>query len=72
MPREVDIFFFRDGEVPMWEQSPQGGIWIIKVKKEDDVDLMWESTLLALVGEQFNESNVIGASLSLRTKQRLI
>ena len=56
----------------MWEQSPQGGIWIIKVKKEDDVDLMWESTLLALVGEQFNESNVIGASLSLRTKQRLI
>ena len=56
----------------MWEQSPLGGIWITKVKKEDDVDRMWESLLLALIGEQFGEPNVIGVSLSLRTKEKLI
>jgi len=51
MPREIDLFFFRHGEVPMWEQSPQGGIWITKVRKDDDVDRMWEALLLALIGE---------------------
>merc|ERR1711981_363625 len=32
---------------------------------------MWESLLLALIGEQFGESNVIGVSLSLRSKEKL-
>ena len=56
----------------MWEESPIGGIWITKIKKEDNVDAMWEALLLALVGEQFGESSVIGVSLSLRTKEKLI
>ena len=56
----------------MWEMSPKGGLWITKIKKEDDVDCMWESLLLALIGEQFGEPNVIGVSLSLRTKEKLI
>lgn len=72
MPREIDLFFFREGEVPMWEESPNGGIWITKCRKEDDVDKMWEAILLSLIGEQFKEPNVIGVSLSLRTKERLI
>ena len=72
MPREIDLFFFRDNEVPMWEESPKGGIWITKVKKDDDVDKMWEALLLALIGEQFGELNVIGVSLSLRAKEKLI
>ena len=72
MPREVDLFFFRDEEVPMWEESPNGGIWIIKVRKDDNVDLMWEKLLFALIGEQFEEPKVIGAGLSLRTKERLL
>ena len=72
LPREIDLFFFRAGEIPMWEESPKGGIWITKCKKDDDVDAMWESILLALVGEQFKDLNVIGVSLSLRAKERLI
>jgi len=72
MPRDIDIFFFKDGQVPMWEESPEGGIWITKIRKDDDVDSMWEALLLALIGEQFGESNVIGVSLSLRTKEKLM
>jgi len=33
---------------------------------------MWESLLLALISEQFEEPRVIGMSLSLRTKERLL
>jgi translation initiation factor 4E len=72
MPREIDIFFFREHLVPMWEESPNGGIVILKIKKGDDIDKMWEQILFNLLGEQFEEPNVIGASLSLRTKERLL
>jgi len=71
MSRDNDIFFFRENEVPMWEDSPNGGIWIVKIKKEDNIDLMWETLLFALIGEQFEEPNVLGLALSLRTKERL-
>jgi Eukaryotic initiation factor 4E len=53
MPREIDLFFFREGEVPMWEESPNGGIWIIKIKKEDNVNKMWESLLLSLISNPY-------------------
>ena len=56
----------------MWEESPEGGIWITKLKKHDNVDLMWENLLLAIIGEQFGGLSVVGVSLSSRTKDRLI
>jgi len=72
MAREIDLYFFREGEVPMWEESIFGGLWILKVKKEDEIDKMWETLLFALIGEQFEEPKVIGLGLSLRTKERLL
>lgn len=51
MPREIDLFFFRENLVPMWEESPNGGIVILKVKKEDNIDKMWESIMFALFGK---------------------
>lgn len=56
----------------MWEESPLGGIWIAKIKKDDNIDKMWERMLFALIGEQFGEPNIIGVSLSLRIKERLL
>ena len=72
LPQNSDIFFFRDKEVPMWEHSPKGGVWITKVQKEDNVALMWESLLLAAIGEQFGDSQVIGVSLSLRSRDTIL
>ena len=51
MPREIDIHFFRDNLVPMWEDSPEGGIVILKIKKDDNVDRMWEAILFAMIGK---------------------
>ena len=51
MPREIDIHFFRDNLVPMWEDSPEGGIVILKIKKDDNIDKMWESILFSMIGK---------------------
>ena len=74
MPREIDIHFFRDNLVPMWEvstylrvlltrifvqDSPEGGIVILKIKKEDNVDKMWESVLFAMIGKHSLSQNVL-------------
>ena len=85
MPKEIDIHFFRDDLVPMWEDSPEGGIVILKIHQNDDIDKMWETILLNMIGklqickinklltgEQFEEPKVIGASLSLRSRERLL
>ena len=72
MPKEMDLFLFKEHEVPMWEENPNGGIWITKHKHHENVDLMWESLMFSLIGEQFNEPNVIGISLSLRQKDKLL
>tara|TARA_B110000285_G_C14679204_1_gene403863 strand:+ start:70 stop:225 length:156 start_codon:yes stop_codon:yes gene_type:complete len=51
MPKEMDLFLFKEGEVPMWEESPNGGIWITKLKFHENVDLMWESLMFSIIGE---------------------
>ena len=63
MRREFDIYFMRDKELPMWEvsycyvkwlavqESPCGGVWLLKVKRQDNVNKMWESLLFALIGK---------------------
>jgi len=33
------------------KESPDGGIWIIKIKRDDNIDKMWESILFAMIGK---------------------
>lgn len=33
------------------QESPNGGVWIIKIKRDDNIDKMWESTCFALIGK---------------------
>lgn len=33
------------------QESPNGGIWITKIKKEDNIDKMWETLLIALISK---------------------
>ena len=51
MPREIDIHFFREDLVPMWEDSPEGGVVILKIQQNDDIDKMWETILLNMIGK---------------------
>jgi translation initiation factor 4E len=73
--RNTDLALFKEGYKPLWECCPDGGCWFIRFKKNDDpseIDIKWERLLFALVGEQFGELNIIGASLSVRTRETII
>ena len=40
----------------MWEEFPEGGCWIIRIKRkagQNYVNRMWESLLLSVIGETF-------------------
>jgi translation initiation factor 4E len=48
----------------MWEDFLEGGTWIIHFKRRD-----WYQ---ACVGEEFEDTNVIGVVLSLRERRNLL
>jgi translation initiation factor 4E len=73
--RNTDMALFKEGFKPLWECCPDGGCWFIRFKKNDDpsdIDIKWEKLLFSLVGEQFGENNIIGASLSVRTRETIV
>jgi glycine cleavage system H lipoate-binding protein len=40
-----------DTRPKLLQESPNGGVWIIKIKRDDNIDKMWESTCFALIGK---------------------
>eukprot|EP01066_Platyproteum_vivax_P009471 Platyproteum_vivax@DN4171_c0_g1_i1.p1 len=70
LPRNTNIFVFRKGCIPMWEEFPEGGSWIVRVKKTsrcpDILNKMWEDLVLACICESFEMPEVVGVVLALR------
>merc|ERR1719408_664792 len=65
LPYGVNVHCFRKGYKPMWEEFPDGGCWILRVKKKASrnyLNFMWESLLMACVGEDFEIPDVSAAS----------
>jgi len=74
-PRDHNILLFRKGYKPMWEEFPEGGCWIIRIKRkvsQSYVNHMWENLLLACVGEAFEMPDVVGCVLSTRLKDDVL
>ncbi len=53
----VNLYLFRDSPTiaPMWECFPNGGCWILKVKKKRDsgasvLGKMWQDLVIATIG----------------------
>lgn len=67
-PYDVELRLFRYGVMPMWEYCPDGGAWIVKVRRGCNINKYWERLIFACIGEQFYTKNVIGAVLSVRQK----
>jgi len=71
LPRDHNILCFRKGYKPMWEEFPEGGCWIIRIKRKASqtyVNRMWENLLLSCIGEAFELPDVVGCVLSTRLK----
>jgi len=57
----------------MWESFPAGGCWILKVKKKANIlARLWEQLCIAVVGEQFEEPDIVGIALSIRSKEDVL
>lgn len=75
LPRDHNVWLFRKGYKPMWEEFPEGGCWIVRIKKkvsQSYVNRMWENLLLACIGEEFEMPDVVGCVLSTRIKDDVL
>ena len=73
--KEDSLMLFRAGVKPMWEEFPEGGLWIVRIRRRHGstlADQMWEDLLLACVGEQFGSTDVVGCVFSRRSKDDVI
>ncbi|OVA02332.1 Translation Initiation factor eIF- 4e [Macleaya cordata] len=72
LPGNADFHLFKDGIEPKWEdpECANGGKWSVSCSKRTNLDSMWLETLMALIGEQFDESDEIcGVVASVRQRQ---
>ncbi|CAI9118075.1 OLC1v1019592C3 [Oldenlandia corymbosa var. corymbosa] len=70
----ADFHLFKAGVEPKWEdpECAGGGKWTItsNSNKKDGLEKMWLETLMALIGEQFDEADEIcGVVASVRQRQ---
>jgi len=75
IPVSNSYFFFKDGVRPEWEspENKNGGKWLLQLSAHlslSDIRACWEKILMAMVGDQFADHNVIcGAVYSIKQKQ---
>lgn len=56
---------------------PHGGCWILKIRKRRETGAsvlgkMWHDLVLSCVCEQFEEPDVVGVGIAIRSKEDLI
>ncbi|TKR62154.1 hypothetical protein L596_026150 [Steinernema carpocapsae] len=70
-----DYYLFKDDIKPTWEDenNVKGGRWLVcfEQAKREELDCAWTDLLIALIGEQFSESEYIcGAAVSVGKKHK--
>ncbi|KAF7837428.1 eukaryotic translation initiation factor [Senna tora] len=72
LPGNADFHLFKAGIEPKWEdpECANGGKWTAACSRKTNLDSMWLETLMALIGEQFDESDdICGVVASVRQRQ---
>ncbi|KAK2422187.1 Eukaryotic initiation factor 4E protein [Trifolium repens] len=72
LPASADFHLFKDGIEPKWEdpECANGGKWTLTSKGKGNLDTVWLETLMALIGEQFGDSeDICGVVVSVRQWQ---
>ncbi|KAF3631328.1 Eukaryotic translation initiation factor isoform 4E-2 [Capsicum baccatum] len=68
----ADFHLFKAGIEPKWEdpECANGGKWTVTSSRKANLETMWLETLMALVGEQFDDSeDICGVVASVRRSQ---
>ncbi|XP_021899599.1 eukaryotic translation initiation factor [Carica papaya] len=69
----ADFHLFKAGVEPKWEdpECANGGKWTVICSRKAILDIMWLETLMALIGEQFDEADEIcGVVASVRQQRQ--
>nr|GEV91522.1 eukaryotic translation initiation factor [Tanacetum cinerariifolium] len=72
LPGNADFHMFKAGIEPKWEdpECANGGKWTVTSSRKAGLETMWSETLMALIGEQFDEADEIcGVVASVRQRQ---
>ncbi|KAH9764128.1 mRNA cap-binding protein [Citrus sinensis] len=72
LPMNADFHLFKTGIEPKWEdpECANGGKWSVTSNRKANLDTMWLETMMALIGEQFDEADEIcGVVASVRQRQ---
>lgn len=65
-PGHTNLGIFHKGQRPVWDDHPEGGKWIVQLKKQES-ERVWLEVLLLLVGGVFpGECGIIGALVNIR------
>ncbi|KAL3577991.1 hypothetical protein D5086_019495 [Populus alba] len=72
LPGNADFHLFRAGIEPKWEDPvcATGGKWSVTSSGKANLDTMWLETLMALIGEQFDEADEICGVVASVRRQR--
>ncbi|KAI9386712.1 hypothetical protein POPTR_010G066700v4 [Populus trichocarpa] len=72
LPVNADFHLFRAGIEPKWEDPvcATGGKWSVTSSGKANLDTMWLETLMALIGEQFDEADEICGVVASVRRQR--
>jgi translation initiation factor 4E len=67
LPKGMDCYLFRENLLPAWESFPNGGCWIVRVRKKNGViNRLWEEICFSIIAEQFGIADIVGVTLSTR------
>lgn len=74
IPRNNDLAMFKKGYKPLWENTPESAFWLYRFRPEDEkyINIKWEELIFSLIGEQFEEQNILGVVLSKRGRETII
>ena len=74
IPRNNDLAMFKKDYKPLWENSPESAFWLYRFRPEDEkfMNIKWEELVFSLIGEQFDEPNILGVVLSKRGRETII
>lgn len=73
LDKDTNFYLFRNQDYPAWETYPEGGCWILKVKKNPGViSKLWQDLLFAAIGEQFGTPDVVGVMMAIRSREDMV
>ncbi|KAL0246173.1 hypothetical protein GEMRC1_007387 [Eukaryota sp. GEM-RC1] len=71
-PTGYGVFVCRSGYKPLWEKNPAGGTLSVRLHRSCAfVDFVWTKFVFSLIGEQFDDPNVVCCGFSCRSDYNL-